>query len=126
MSPTKRSGSRRDAVSAVATRTPSKQRKGRKSKVKEPVLSPQEKLDARKDALIQEKKAESSAILDKHENMVSSSATHDLFAIDKRGRVVQLSEMFHLKERTLLLDYNPEVCITSLSLSCSLLAHNWN
>ena len=88
MSPTKRSGSRRDAVSAVATRTLSKQRKGRKSKAKEPALSPQEKLDARKDALIQEKRAEGSAILHKHENMVSSSASHDFLAIDKRGRAV--------------------------------------
>lgn len=71
MSPTKRSGLRQDAVSVVPARTPSKQKKGRKSKAKEPALSPQEMFDARKDALIQEKKAEGNVIAHRHEDMVS-------------------------------------------------------
>jgi len=69
MSPTKRSGLRRDAASAAPVQTPSKA-KGRKGKAKEPVLSPQEMFEARKDGLIQEKRAEGNAIVHRHEHMV--------------------------------------------------------
>lgn len=70
MSPTKRSGLRRGASSAVPVRTPSKAKKGRKGKAKEPVLSPQDMLDVRKDGLIQEKRTEGNAIAHRHEHMV--------------------------------------------------------
>ena len=113
MSPTKRSGLRRDAGSVVPARTPSKPKKGRKSKVKEPALSPQEMFDARKDTLIQEKRTEGNAIAYRHENMVSCSSSHDSLELIKLGRAIQLHEMFHLKERTILLDYDPEVRIVS-------------
>lgn len=71
MSPTKRSGWPRESTSAVPTRTPAKSKKGRKSEVQEPALSPQEMVEARKDALIQEKTVEGGAITQRHENMVS-------------------------------------------------------
>ena len=70
MSPTKRS----DLHPVVPARTPSKQGKGRKKRAKEPALSPQEMFDVRKDALIQEKRAEGNAIVHRHENMVSCSS----------------------------------------------------
>ena len=110
MSPTKRSGLRRDAVSMVPARPPKPKKKG---KAKEPVLSPQEMLDARKDALVQEKRAEGNAIAYRHENMVSCSSSHDSLELIEWGRAIQLHEMFHLKERTLLLDYDPEVRVSS-------------
>ena len=74
MSPTKRSDSRRDAAPSVPVRTLSKPKKRRKGGAKEPTLSPQEMLDARKDALIQEKRKEGNAIVDRHEKMVSCSS----------------------------------------------------
>ena len=73
MSPTKRSGLHRDAASAP-TRTPVKPKKGRKGKAKEQAMSTQEMLNARKEALLEEKKAEGNAITEKHENMVSFSS----------------------------------------------------
>jgi hypothetical protein len=94
MSPTKRSGLHR-----------------KKSKAKEPTLSPEEMLDARKDTLIQEKRAEGNAIVHRHENMVSFSFSYDSLELIRRGRAIQLHEIFHLNERTLLLDYDPEVRI---------------
>jgi len=74
MSPTKRSDLRRDSASAVPVRTPSKPKRGRKGKAKKPELSPQEVFDARKDALVQEKRAEVNAIAHRHESMVSHSS----------------------------------------------------
>lgn len=75
MSPTKRSGSHRDATSAVLPRTPSKPKKGRKAKAKEPTLSPQGMFDAHKDTLIQEKRTEGNEIVDRHENMVGRTSS---------------------------------------------------
>ena len=69
MSPTKRYDLRRDAAPSVPVRTPPRPKGG----AKESALSPQEMLDARKDALIQEKRAEGNAIADRHETMVSCS-----------------------------------------------------
>lgn len=74
MGPTKRSDLRRDVTSAAPARIPQKPKKKRKDKAKEQVLNPQEKLEARKDALIEEKRAEGSAIAQRHENMVSCSS----------------------------------------------------
>ena len=122
MSPTKRSGLRRDAVSVVPARTPPKPKK--KSKAKEPALSPQEMLDGRKDALILEKRAEGNAIAHRHENMVSCSSSHDSLELIELRRAIQLREMFHLKERTLLLDYDPEVGV--FSPACFILTQDWN
>lgn len=72
MGPTKGSGSRRDSASILPARNSSKPKKERKGKTKEPALSPQEVFEARKEALIQEKRAEGNAITQRHENMVSS------------------------------------------------------
>lgn len=75
MSPRKRSDSHRDATFTAPARTPSKPKKGRKDKAKEPALSPQEMFDARKDILIQEKRAEGNAIVERHENMVGPASS---------------------------------------------------
>ena len=88
MSPTKRSSSHRDASSVVPARTPSKSKKGRKGKAKEPALSPQEMFDARKDTLIQEKKAEGNVIVHKHEDMVSCSSSQGFLELTKWGRAI--------------------------------------
>ena len=85
MSPTKRSGLQQESASAVLARTPSKSKKSRKGKTKEPALSPQETLDARKDALIQEKRTEGTAVADRHENMVSPPLRDSLSRFDKVG-----------------------------------------
>ena len=114
MSQTKRSDLRRDAIPSVPVRTPSKPKRRRKGGAKEPTLSPQEMLDARKDTLIQGKRAEGNEIADRHENMVSYSSRHGFLVLMNWGRAKQLCEMFHLTERTLLLDYNPEVCVAFL------------
>jgi len=74
MSPTKRSDLRQDPAPSVPVRTLSKPKKRRKGGAKVPALSPQEMLDARKDALIQEKREEGNAIVDRHENLVSRSS----------------------------------------------------
>jgi len=67
----------------VPARTPSKPKKGRKSKAKAPVLSPQEMFDARKDAMIQEKKAEGNAIAHRHEEMVSRPSLRSFLELIK-------------------------------------------
>lgn len=72
MSPATRSGLHRDSASASLEQPPPKPKKGRRGKAKEPALSPQEIFDARKDVLIQEKRAEGNAIVHRHENFVSS------------------------------------------------------
>lgn len=63
--------------------TPSKPKKGRKGKAKEPVLSPQETLDVRKDALLREKRAEGNAIANKHEDLVSQPALIPFVGVDE-------------------------------------------
>ena len=117
MSPTKRSGLRRDVTSAAPARTPSKPKKRRKGKPKEPVLSLQEKFDAQKDALIQEKRAKGNEIVHRHEDMVSCPSWYDFLGLMDRGRVAQLHEMFYLQDRITLLDYDPKVRATFLLLA---------
>ena len=117
MSPTKRSGLRRDSTSTIPAQAPSKSKKGRRGKAKEPSLSPEELLEAQKDAMIKEKGAEGNAIAQRHESLVSSPPSLRVFlgGLMKRGFAVQLHEMFHLEERTFLLDYDPEVRVHFLT-----------
>lgn len=77
MSPTTRSGSHPDSASAILARISAKSKKGRKGKAKGPALSPQEMFDVRKEALLHEKGAEVNAIIERHENLVSSLSLYD-------------------------------------------------
>lgn len=72
MSPTKRSGSRRDSTSTTLAQTRVKSKKGRRGKAKEPVLSPEEMFDARKEDWTQERTTEVDAITQRHNGLVSS------------------------------------------------------